>query len=240
MTNQKAIIVGASSGIGKALAEILSRNKYEVGLCARRLALLEDLQKTLPSKAYVKQLDISQPELACQALEELINEMHGTDLVILSAGIGYENPELEWDKEQETIQVNVEGFAAIGLKAFNHFSEKNGGHLVGISSIAALRGMGDAPVYSASKAFVSNFLQGLCYRAKKSKKDIHVTNIEPGFVDTAMAKGEGLFWVAPPELAAKQIFNSIQKKKKHAYVTKRWRIMAWIMKILPDWMYCKI
>lgn len=240
MINQKAIIVGASSGIGKALAEILSHNKYEVGLCARRITLLEDLQKELPSKSYIKKMDVSESVSARLALEELINEMGGNDLIVISSGIGYENPELDWDKENETIQVNVAGFTAIALKAFNYYSENSGGHLVGISSIAAIRGMGDAPVYSASKAFVSNFLQGLYYKARKAKKDIQVTTIEPGFVDTAMAKGEGLFWVATPELAAKQIFDAIRKKKKHAYVTKRWRAMGWLMKILPDWLYYRM
>lgn len=81
--------------------------------------------------------------------------------------------------------------------------------------------MADAPVYSASKAYVSNFLQGLRYKSIKARKNICVTTIEPGFVDTAMAKGGCLFWVASPEEATRQTYRAIKEKKKHAYVTRR-------------------
>jgi len=240
MNVKKAIIIGASSGIGKELAEILSRNGYEVGMCARRISLLEDLKQQLPNKSYIKQMDVAESLKAISIFEDLINEMEGLDLVILSAGIGFENPEMEWEKESATIQTNVTGLTALTLAAFRYFWKKNSGHIVGISSIAALRGMGNAPVYSASKAYVSNFLQGLLYKVVRAKKNISITNIEPGFVDTAMAQGEGLFWVASPEKAAKQIFSAIKKKRKHVYVTKRWRLIAWLMRILPDSIYCKI
>lgn len=240
MNQKKAIIIGASSGIGRELAKILAKNGYKVGLCARRISLLDELKQQLPTETFVKHMDVSQPELASKTLEDLIGEMEGLDLIIIAAGTGNENPKLDWDKENETIQTNVVGFMAIALTSFGYFSKMNEGHVVGISSIASLRGMAEAPTYSASKAFVSNFLQGLYYKAKKSKKNICITNIEPGFVDTAMAKGEGLFWVASPEEAARQIYTAIKRKKKHAYVTRKWRIMAWLMKILPDWFYCNI
>lgn len=240
MNNQKAIIIGASSGIGKELAKILAKNGYEVGLCARRLPLLEELQKEISAKTYIKQIDVSQDLAALQTFEELIAEMENVDLIILCAGVGYINPELMWNKEKHTIETNVIGFTALALKAFKYFCDKNSGHLVGISSIAALRGMGDAPTYSASKAFVSNLMQGLYYRIKRSGKNVYTTDIQPGFVDTDMAKGEGIFWLASPEKAAKQIYDAVRKKKKHAYITRKWRMMAWLMKVLPDWMYCKI
>jgi len=108
------------------------------------------------------------------------------------------------------------------------------------SSIAAIRGGGDAPAYNASKAFVSNYLEGLRQMAAKMKLPLTVTDIKPGFVDTVMAQGEGLFWVAPAEKAAKQILEAVEKKKDHAYVTKRWRLVAWVLKLLPGRLYCKI
>jgi len=240
MNQKKAIIIGASSGIGRELAKILSRNDYEVGLCARRLPLLGELKQQLPNKSYIRKMDVAQPEHAVIALHELIDEMGGLDLIIVSAGTGFENPQMEWDKENITIQTNVTGFTALAQAAYKHFLEGNAGHIVGISSIAALRGMGNAPTYSASKAYVSNFLAGLRYKSIRSKKDIIITTIEPGFVDTVMAKGEGLFWVASPEKAAREIFKAIEGKRKHAYVTKRWRLMAWLMKLLPDSIYAKI
>lgn len=240
MNQQRAIIVGASSGIGRELAKLLSREGYEVGLCARRLELLEELKQHLPNPSFVRQLDVAQPRQAVSVLKDLVDEMGGVDLIVITAGTGYENPEMEWDKEEITIQTNVMGFTAIAFAAFTYFWKKGAGHIVGISSIAALRGMGEAPVYSASKAYVSNLLQGLRYKAVRAKKEIVVTCIEPGFVDTAMAKGEGLFWVASAEEAAAQIGAAMKQKRKHAYVTRRWRLMAWFMKLLPDFLYARM
>jgi len=119
--------------------------------------------------------------------------MGGADLVVISSGIGHLNPSLSWEPEKETADVKVTGFMAMANAAMGHFLEKSSGHLVGISSIAALRGDGDAPAYNSSKAFVSNYLEGLRKKVTKSDASIAITDIQPGFVNTAMAKGEGLF-----------------------------------------------
>ena len=153
------------------------------------------------------------------------------ELVVISAGIGFINPELNWPEEKATIDVNVTGFAALANVAFRHFEQMQSGHLVGISSIAALRGSRIAPAYSALKAFVSNYMEGLRFRAAKAGLPILVTDVQPGFVDTAMAKGESLFWVASPQEAAKQIYRAIQRRARHAYVTRRWRLFAWLFKV---------
>ena len=106
-----------------------------------------------------------------------------------------------------------------------------------ISSIAGLRGSGIAPSYNASKAYQINYLEGFRQKAAKAKLQIAVTDVRPGFVDTDMAKGDGKFWVAPPQRAAKQIFSAIIGKKDRVYITKRWRLIAIILKILPTWVY---
>ena len=115
-----------------------------------------------------------------------------------------------------------------------HFVKQGSGHLVGISSVASIRGGRSAPAYNASKAYQSNYLEGLRQKAKKMGAKITITEIIPGFVDTAMAKGEGIFWSAPPKKAATQIFSAIYRKKSRAYITKRWRIIAWLLKLLPS------
>lgn len=109
-----------------------------------------------------------------------------------------------------------------------------------ISSVAALRGGRDCPAYNASKSYISNYLEGIRYKIKKDGLNITVTDIRPGLVDTEMAKGDGLFWVQPVEKVARQIYAKIKKKKDVAYVTKRWRIIAFILKYLPDWLFNKI
>ncbi len=237
---KKAIIVGASSGIGEELARQLSREGYTLGLTARREGLLKELQGELPAQSYIQKMDVSNIQDTQGHFKLLAEKMGGVDLVIISAGTGYLNPDLEPHKELDTIKVNVSGFTLIADLAFAHFKERGGGHLVGISSIAALRGADDAPAYNASKAYVSNYLRGLRKKAAKEKMNITVTDIQPGFVDTAMAQGEGMFWVAPVPKAARQILDAIRAKKSHAYVTKRWRLIAWVLKALPDFLYHKI
>ena len=113
----------------------------------------------------------------------------GVDLAIITAGIGHENPDLAWRPEAETIAVNVTGFAAMAGVAMRHFIARGSGHLVGISSIAGIRGDGRAPAYGASKAFVARYLQALRHKVAKQKLPLHITDIQAGFVDTAMAQG---------------------------------------------------
>ena len=237
---RKAIVIGASSGIGKELAKILSEDEYMVGLVSRRENLLIELQDELPGNSYINNIDVANTTQAMKQLEELIMEMNGVDLIIISAGCGFVNPDLEYEKEQRTIDVNVSGFTAMMNVAYQYFLKKGRGHIVGISSVAAIRGGYDGPAYAASKAFISNYMEGVRIKAKKAGVPLHITDIKAGLVDTAMAKGEGLFWVAPPEKAALQIYRAIESKKEIAYVTKRWRLIAWLLKAMPTFIYQKL
>ncbi len=237
---KRAIIFGASSGIGRELAKLLSGQGYVLGLAARRVTLLKELARELPNDSRVRFCDIASAEECESAFKGFIDDMGGIDLVVISSGTGYINEELDWHKEKETIDVNVAGFARLAGFAARYFLDKNEGHIVGISSIGGLRGSHSAPAYSASKAFVSNYLEGLRSKMKKSNPGITVTDIMPGFVDTEMAKGEGLFWMAPAEVAARQICRAIIKKKNRAYITRRWLLIALLMKWMPDWLYYKL
>ena len=237
---KKAIIIGASSGIGRELAKILAREGYVLGLTARRIALLATLQQEIPSQAHIQAMDISQVEKAMETLETLIEKMGGVDLVVLSAGIGYVNPSLDWRQEKETIDVNVCGACGVINVALKEFMAQDRGHLVGISSISALRGNPMAPAYGASKAFLSHYLEGLRKWAHRKHPQIVVTDIQPGFVDTAMAKGPGLFWVESPAKAAEQIYEAIRKQKSHAYITRRWSLIGWLLWLMPRWLYDRV
>jgi short-subunit dehydrogenase len=237
---KNAIIIGASSGIGRALAVVLSRDGYGLGVVARRTDLLAQLQAELAGPCAIRTVDVSHPEVAMPLLRELVQELGDVELFIVNAGTGSDNAALDWEPERKTIAVNVMGFAAMVNVAVAHLQVRGSGHLVGISSIAALRGIGGAPAYAASKAFVSNYLQGVRYRFKKMKLPVVVTDVQPGFVDTPMAKGDGLFWVASPQKAAEQIVAAIRRRKEHVYVTRRWRLIAWLMRALPDAVYARI
>ncbi|TYT62425.1 SDR family NAD(P)-dependent oxidoreductase [Natrialba swarupiae] len=233
---QRAIIVGASSGIGEALARELSAEGYEIGLAARRRERLTGIGSELPTKAYVATMDVTNAADAREAFAELVSAMGSVDLVVISAGVGHLNRDLEWGPERETIDVNVRGFTAIATAAMDHFDSRGGGHLVGISSVAARFGNPGAPAYNASKAFVSTYLEGLRNRQATRETEISITTVEPGFVDTEMAMGDDddLFWVASPETAAAQIARAIRKRRDHVYVTRRWRLVAWFLTAMPE------
>ncbi|MFC4246288.1 SDR family NAD(P)-dependent oxidoreductase [Natribaculum luteum] len=227
-----AIVVGASSGIGEALARELAADGYEVGLTARRTERLKEIGAELPTKAYVATMDVTDADRAREAFDDLVDAMQSVDLVVISAAVGHLNHDLEWEPERETIDVNVRGFAAIATAAMTHFDDRGTGHLVGISSVAAVFGNGGAPAYNASKAFVSTYLEGLRHRQAGRKGDVTITTVEPGFVDTDLAMGE--FWMCSPETAARQILRAVDRGRDHVYVTRRWRLVAWLLKALPE------
>ncbi len=233
MRKERVIIIGASSGIGAELAKIFSRKGCDVGIAARRLNLLKEVKDGNPGVKFVKVIDLARPDEAAKFFLELVNEMGGVDLVVISSGTGHINPTLDWAKEKETIDVNVAGFTAIASAAMNLFIKAKSGHLVGISSIAALCGSSESPSYSASKAYMSNYLEGLRFKVRKISDDIIVTDIKPGFVDTVMAKGDGIFWSAKVDKAAEQIYGAIKQRRSHAVITRRWNLIYILLKVLP-------
>ncbi len=234
-TPKKAIVIGASSGIGRALVKELVTRGFEVGMTARRKGMLEDLQQEAHGKTHPHFMDVNDPEEAVEIFDELIREMGGVDLVIINAGVNFPNFGLAWPPEHDTLQTNVVGFTAIAGAAARYFISRNQGYLAAVSSIAALRGSGRSPAYSASKAFVSNYLDGL--RQRLSRTPISVTDIRPGFVATEMiGHRKELFWVATCEKAAKQICDAVLSRKKIAYITKRWALIAWFYARIPHWL----
>jgi short-subunit dehydrogenase len=237
---KKAIVVGATSGIGKSVASILVENNYQVGITGRRKQLLEEIKNENTHKYFIKAFDVSQTNEIAANLNELVSELGGLDLLIISSGTGDINNELDFDIEKTTINTNVAGFTAVADWSFNYFQQHKHGHLVGISSIGGLRGNRQAPSYSASKAFQINYLESLRIKAVNLKIPIFITDIRPGFVDTQMAKGEGLFWVLPVEKAAKQLFKAIQDKRKISYLTSRWKFMAILLKLAPRFLIEKM
>ena len=233
---KKAVIIGSSTGIGRALAKKLSAEGYVVGLAGRSLEKLSALQRELPGESFVRVVDLLDSRHAMHELGNLIMEMRETDLLIINAGVLHHNHDLRWDGEEETIRVNALGFAAMANVAVRYFLQRNKGCLVGISSVAGHRGSGRSPAYSASKAFMINYLEGL--RQKLSATPVKVIDVRPGFVDTDMLRGrKGLFGVVSPEKAADDIFRAIQKGKSIVYVPSWWATVMWFFKRLPESLY---
>ena len=150
------------------------------------------------------------------------------------------NDDLDWDIEKQTTEVNVNGFAEVVCYAFNYLKNQGHGQIACTSSVASIRGNSHNPSYNASKAFESIFMEGLYMKTKNIKADITVTDLQPGFVDTDMIKGAGAFWIATPGKAAEQIVEAIRLKKRRAYITRRWWIIAKLMKWMPMFLYRRV
>ncbi len=237
---KKAIIVGATSGIGKELATILANDNYKVGITGRREHLLDELRLANPDAYICRKMDVTNFQETVSGLNSLSAQLGSLDLFIICSGIGDINEYLDFETEKITIDTNITGFTNAACWAFNYFEKQKNGHLVAVTSIGGLRGSRQAPAYNASKAYQINYLEGLRQKNHKMKSSVYITDIRPGLVSTNMAKGDGLFWVMPVVKTANQIYKAIKKKKKVAYVTKRWRLIAYILKMLPPVIYKRL
>ncbi|WP_064965699.1 SDR family NAD(P)-dependent oxidoreductase [Tenacibaculum ovolyticum] len=229
-----AIVFGATSGIGKKLTKLLVKDNFIVAITGRRLDKLKELKEQYPNQIIIKKNDIQQVDEVERIFNEIVTELGEVYLIIHSSGVGEVNSKLDWSIENKTVHTNVIGATKVYDLAYNLFEKQQFGHLVGISSIASLRGNRASPSYFASKAYQKAYLESLYIKAKEIKsKKVYITDIRPGFIDTAMALGDGIFWMVPLEKASKQIYSAINKKKRAAYISKRWRLIAWILKIVP-------
>ena len=234
------IIIGATSGIGRALFEKYAADVNRIGIVGRRTHLLDELLQEHPDTTVTATADITKQDETERAIDALHSELKHIDLAIVCSGTGDINASLDYDMERPNIDTNITGWTYVIDTLYNIFVQQGHGHLVAITSAGGLRGEPMAPAYSASKAYQINYMEALRKKAYKSGNNIHVTDIRPGLVNTAMAKGEGLFWVMPVEKVAHQIVAAIRKQKSKAYVTKRWHILAIINKNLPFSIYKKM
>jgi len=238
--SKNAIVFGATSGIGRELSKLLVEDGYKVMITGRRVERLQEIQNENPEKYLIKQHDITDLDATEKLFEELPTIFDKVDLVVHNSGIATPNYNLDWDKDAPTIYTNVVGATKVYQLAYNYFKQQGEGHLVGVTSIASLRGNRQVPAYHASKAYQSSYLESLWMKASRTKKGrIHVTNIIPGFVDTDIIMGK-TFWMSPLDKATKQIFTAIKNKKRKAYITKRWRLVAFVLRIVSPKMYMKL
>lgn len=234
---KRIVIVGATSGIGRGLAERMAARGERVAILGRREDALREMVACYPDNMVAYRCDVRETDRVESSLEVVGKALGGIDLLILSAGTGHLNPSLDYDLEADTLATNVMGWTRVVDWAIRYFLDQGQGHLVALTSIGGLRGNDVAPAYNASKAYQINYLEGLRKKAYCSGKPVVVTDICPGFVNTAMAKGEGLFWLMPLERVVSQIDTAIHEGKTRLVVTRRWRIVAYLLKSLPFAIY---
>lgn len=234
---KRIIIIGASSGMGKRMAELYAEKGHRIGITATQPKLLEQIQHQFPQQVEYEAFDVREPG-NIEHLRSLIDKLGGMDILVISAGTGEPSDELKWEIDKRIVDTNVNGFVEIANWSYNYFVQQGSGQLAAISSVAANRGSSYSPAYSASKAFMSVYLEGLSIKARKQKRNIAITCIEPGFVKTAMAHGgTKMFWIVPVDKAARQIIRGIQKKKRKVYISRRWWLIVKIMRWAPFWLY---
>lgn len=244
---QKILITGASSGIGKALAFEMANRGYAVGLTARRMDELEkirdEIKKEKPGAAVaVRILDVTNYDDLPGAVKSIAEELGGLDIAFINAGIGLgeEVGKGQFAKSRSTIETNLVGAIATIDAAANLFIEAGRGHIVGVASVAAFRGMPRSASYSASKAGLSIYLEAL--RAETYGKNIDVTVLYPGYIDTplnSMLKNRP--FLISVEKGAAVIAKLIEKKVKSSTVPVfPWNIVGRLLKILPTSIIAKM
>ncbi len=234
-TEKKVIIIGATTGIGRALAKEMHSRGYSVGVTGRRIHHLQNLKDELGERIFPSFMDVTRLRDSVIRLHQLIRDMGGMDIIVLNAGISNLKKGNDRETELQVVDVNIRGFVNLASESFSYFEQQGHGQVVGVSSIASMFGWGLSAPYNASKAFVRNYLQGYRQKANHSKTDITVTDLQPGFVDSEMTRNRNnMFWVATAEKAAGQMADTIEQKSDHAYITQRWRLIAWLLKVIPD------
>ena len=231
---RRGIIIGASDGIGAALARRLAREGYSLALLARSQDKLESLcneinQKSgeLRARAYIH--DVTAYERVPALLRKIVADLGGLDLVVFVAGVNYPPGGIDkynFENDRRMIELNLIGAMAWLTPVAEMFQSAKAGQIVGISSVAADRGRVGNPGYNTSKAGLSTYLEAL--RNRLTRHGVNVLTVKPGFVKTEMlkaAQGPTPFTITP-ERAVEDIWNAMKKRRQMIYTASIWR---WIM-----------
>lgn len=238
--NKKAIIIGASSGIGREVALLLLKEGWHVGVAARREEPLQELKDAAPERVEIMTIDVTQED-AGQRLLMLAEHLGGMDLYFHASGIGKQNRMLTEDIELRTMETNALGFTRMIGTAYRYFAERGEGHIAAISSIAGTKGLGPAPAYSATKALQATYLQALEQQACQRKLNIRFTDIRPGFVDTALLNDDFPYpMLMKPETVARDIVESIRRGRHVRIIDYRYRVLTFVWRLIPRWIWRRI
>ena len=266
---KKAIVMGATSGIGMEVASLLAQRGWQVGIAGRRIERLEEVKRNTnllisesskASKGEIacyQQIDVTSPE-APSLLLKLIEKLGGMDLYFHSSGIGWQNNSLDIEKEMKTVETNGLGFVRMVDTAFNWFAQQNLGQEPGqgqrqgkdrscetyriacITSIAGTKGLGAAPAYSATKRFQNHYLECLTQQAHMRHLPIAITDIRPGFVKTDLIAGSNYPLQLTPQEVAQQIVNAIERGKSVKTIDWKYSILVSLWRLIPRWIWTRL
>lgn len=241
---KRAIIIGATSGIGRAVAKALLEQGWQVGVTGRREHLLRELEsESGDDRVFSELMDVTQ-EAATEALDRLIARMGEIDLLLFATGIGRQNRVLDEHIELSTVQTNCEGMVRIVDHFINHvkhssaYSAKRKAHIAVITSVAGTTGIGTAPAYSATKKMQSTYLIALSQLIRMERLPITLSDIRPGFVRTEILNPEKHYpMVISCERAAQYIIKGLARRKRIITFDWRYRCIVFFWRMIPRWLW---
>lgn len=237
---KRAIVMGASSGLGFEVSRLLLAEGWQVGVAARRAARLEALGQQFPGQVQAMRIDVNDEGAAGQLLL-LIEKVGGMDLYLHVSGIGKQNPVLDAGIEQQTVCTNALGFTRLVDAAFHYFAGHGGGHLAVISSIAGTKGLGVAPSYSATKAFQNVYIDALEQQAALRRLPIRFTDIRPGFVDTDLLSGSARYpMLMDRHFVARRIVKAIRRQARVKVIDRRYALLVLGWRLIPRWLWRRL
>lgn len=236
---KRAVIIGATSGIGHEVAKVLLLQGWNIGVAGRRKTALDTFRTIAPDRIETEVIDVTRPE-APEKLHQLIEKLGGMDLFLLSAGVGHQNTDLDPAIELDTVSTNVEGFTRMVNAGFHYFKTQNKGHLAVISSIAGTKGLGVAPAYSATKRYQNTYIDALDQLAHLQKLNIRFTDIRPGFVDTDLLKDGHYPMLMNARQTAIKIVKALDHKRRVAIIDWRYAILVFFWRMIPRWLWSKL
>lgn len=241
---KRAIIIGATSGIGRSVAEQLLREGWQVGIAGRRRHLLEQIaQEHEAERVHYAAMDVTQPE-ATLVLDELLQSMGGVELLLFATGIGRQNRELDEKLEIDTVKTNCEGMVRVVDHFVNYVKQQpnhnphNKAHIAVITSVAGTAGIGSAPAYSATKRMQATYLSALAQLARMEHLPIIITDIRPGFVATPLLNPEKSYpMLISCDKAADYIVKGLARRKRIITFDWRYRLLVGFWRLIPRWLW---
>lgn len=244
---RRALVVGASSGIGAALVRQLAGEGYQVAALARRAGQLEELAASCAEAAAASggsvvpcAHDVQDTAAVPELLERLVRELGGLDLFVYAAGVMPEVGPNEYDTalDLDMLAINFGGCVAWCNEVAKLLGTQRYGTIIGISSIAGVRGRKGNPMYGSTKAAMNHYLESL--RNRLADRCVHVCTIKPGYVDTVMTQGMKTFWLISPEQAAKTTLWVARRGVNERYVPWRWSLVAAVLHCIPSFVFRKL
>ncbi len=237
--------MGATSGIGRRVAELMIADGWQLVVCGRNEAALDELcslkSEAPVSKCVIDVTTADAEELLAQAIDECEADGVRLDLYFHISGVGSQNKILEPGIEERTVLTNALGWTRMVGVAYRHFASLGHGHIAVISSIAGTRGLGAAPSYSATKAFQNTYVEALAQQAKMRGLDIRFTDIRPGFVRTPLLGQSPRYpMLMDVEPVAQAIVEAVKRKKEVLVIDWKWRLVTAFWKCIPHFVWRRL